>query len=168
MKPHRLTVDSRVLARKVVVLAFLMSLGGCVRIGRPGESPPENVRGGRADVHLHLSMHSALPFFQGEVDGPILARSPDEIWVNQVTTHGLHAAGISLVFAALWPPFALRPGRSAMDETLGQVRRLHDFMDEHSGFAIASSAQDARELVSKGLFAKWACPPLLSMQALNG
>ena len=109
--------------------------------------------GGRADVHVHLVMDAALPHFQGEVDGRILAASPDQFWVNQLTTEGLHRAGIALVIAACWPPFAVRPGRAAMDETLGQATALEAFVRTHPGFALARSAAEARRVMAQGLIA---------------
>jgi membrane dipeptidase len=132
-------------------------LGACVSIGRNAgkaeAGAAEPVTGGRADLHVHLVMHAALPHFQGDVDGPILATSPDQFWVNQLTTDGLRRSGISLVIAACWPPFALRPGRTAMDETLGQAAALAAFLRTHPGFAAARTVDGARRLMARDLIA---------------
>lgn len=138
------------------VTVSAIALGACARIGREGRgeiSGPQPAGGGRADVHVHLVMRSGLRAFQGGVDGPILATSPDQFWVNQLTTEGFQRAGISLVVAACWPPFALRPGRTAMDETLGQARALNEFVRTHAGFGIARSTADARRLIGGRLIA---------------
>lgn len=107
----------------------------------------------RADLHVHLTMSDALPAFRGEVDGPLLARHPDQWLRNQLTTEGLRWADVQLVVAALWPPFALRPARTRLDESLHALEDLKRFARRHPGFAIAHSPDEARGLMARDLIA---------------
>ncbi len=111
-------------------------------------SPPA-----RADLHVHLTMSDALPAFRGEVDGPLLARHPDQWLRNQLTTEGLRAAQVQLVVGTLWPPWALRPARSRFDESLHAVEALRRFTRRHAGFVIAENPEHARRLMARDLIA---------------
>ncbi len=95
-----------------------------------------------ADLHAHFTMKDAArPLFRGEPGDGVLARSPSSRFENQLDEAQLKASGVRLAFAALWPPLALRPGRSALDEALGQVARLQEFVRRRPGFAVVRSAQ---------------------------
>lgn len=140
----------------VTLLVVLGLLGVSCR--HRGETPlpaPEglSLRAG-ADVHAHVSMRSALrPFFQGEPDSGVLATSPSQFLVNPLDSASLRQAGVRLVVAALWPRFDLRPGRSARDEALGQVRALRELVRRRPAFALALDAASARTLMARGRIA---------------
>jgi membrane dipeptidase len=108
---------------------------------------------GRADLHVHLTMADALPFFSGEVDGSTLASHPDQWLRNQVRTAHLDRAGISLVVAALWPPWGFRPGRTRFDEALASAEGLGRFTRTRPGYAVASDSAQARRLIARDLVA---------------
>lgn len=106
---------------------------------------------GRADLHMHVIMREALhPFFQGEPGEGVLAHEPGQRFTNQVEPEDLRRAGVRLVFAALWPPNALRPGRSALGEALHQLERLEDFAHDSPEFVLALSAGTARQELTNG------------------
>lgn len=96
---------------------------------------------------------AAKPLFQGESGSGGLASSADQILVNQVDGPSLRAAGVRLVLGAVWPPFRLRPGRSARGEALNQLEELSRFTRRHPDFALAGSSQEARSALSRGRIA---------------
>ncbi len=103
------------------------------------------------DTHLHLTMaRAAKPVFSGEAGDGVVTTSTRTRLVNQVTLAQLHAAGVRLVFGALWPPFRARPGRSALDEALAQLRGLDDFAAREPGFAVVGAAAEARRALALG------------------
>ncbi len=137
------------------VLSLLVAIAlGCASTPTRVQSvqPAEPLRAG-ADVHVHLTMEDALFAFEGEVNGAALASSPDQTLVNQIRIEHLHRAGIRLIIAALWPWFDLRPGVTSMGETLRQVEALRALSQKYPELAIASSAAEARELISRGRIA---------------
>ncbi|MCU0698649.1 MAG: dipeptidase [Myxococcaceae bacterium] len=106
------------------------------------------------DTHVHLTMaQGARPLFSGEPGSGELTWNPRVRLKNQLEEAHLRSAGIKLVFGALWPPNATRPGRSALDESLDQVDALAEFTRRRPGFRLVDSAQSAREAVSKGFIA---------------
>lgn len=106
---------------------------------------------GGVDTHLHLTMSAAAkPFMKGEPGEGAVTTDPGERLINGVTEAQLHATGVTLVFAGLWPPLRLRPGRTALAEALHQVRELDDFMGRRPGFALATDARDARRILGSG------------------
>src|SRR5690349_22889247 len=109
----------------------------------------------RADVHVHLTMKAqARPIFGGEPgDGRALTSSPSSMFTNSVDPEGLRRAGVRPLVAAVWPPFALRPGRTALDEALHQLRELRAFARRHPDFALVKDAQEAREAIARGRIA---------------
>jgi membrane dipeptidase len=138
-----------------MVWALLLLLAGC---SHRGVTPSLEHRGvplrSGADLHAHLLMRSALaPWFQGEPDSGVLASSPTQAFVNPLDSATLQRAGIRLVVVALWPPFDLRPGRTALDEALGQLRALHEFTRRHPAFGVATDAASARFLMAQGRIA---------------
>lgn len=141
-------------ARALCGAFVLVSVAGCVRLHAKEDvaAPGRPLKGG-ADVHVHLTMRDSLFAFQGESEGPVVATSPDQYLVNQLPKDGLRRAGIRLIVATLWPPFALRPGRSALDEALGSMQALRTFVQKTPGYAIASSAADAERLMQRDLIA---------------
>ena len=109
---------------------------------------------GGVDTHLHLTMSAAAkPFMKGEPGSGPLSTTTTERLINGVSAADLHATGVTFVFAALWPPLRLRPGRSALGEALHQVRELDDFMGRQPAFALASNSKDARRILSTGRIA---------------
>lgn len=142
--------------RGVTLLALLGLLcAGCRHRGETPLPAPEGLSlGAGADLHAHVLMRSSLrPFFQGEPDSGVLATSPSQFLVNPLDSASLRQAGVQLVVAALWPRFDLRPGRSARDEALGQVRALRDFVRRRPAFALAMDAASARTLMARGRIA---------------
>ncbi|MFZ5470509.1 MAG: dipeptidase, partial [Myxococcota bacterium] len=105
-----------------------------------------------ADVHVHLTMKRALPFYSGEPGDGTLAESPHQALVNQVDPASLRRAGARLLFAALWPPPA-RAGRTRLDEALHQARALDAFARRRPDFAIARDARHARAILGRGQIA---------------
>lgn len=119
----------------------------------PTPAPGAALQGG-VDTHLHLTMSAgAKPVFHGEPGDGLVASLPGQRFVNAVTQAQLHATGVSLVFGALWPPFRLRPGRTALAESLHQARELEDFVARRPGFALASDAREARAILATGRIA---------------
>lgn len=97
-------------------------------------------------------MARALPLFQGG-PGPRVAAHPDEWLANQLDPAALRAANVRLVIATVWPPPAMRPGRTAMDETLAQLSALRELPRRDSSFAIVADAASARRAIAGGLIA---------------
>lgn len=133
----------------------MLVLAGCagrpLAVPMPPEVPPPTLA---VDLHLHVSMvQAAKPFFRGESGSGPLARSGSTRLDNQIEESQLHAAGLKLALAAVWPPFELRPGRSALDEAIHQLRELQQFGRRQPGFAIVSSAAQARTAIARGRIA---------------
>jgi len=108
---------------------------------------------GRADLHAHVTMHAALaPLFLGSPESGTLAAAP---WhqANQIDAALLRAAGVHLVLAAVWPPFALR-GRTALGEALHQLHTLRDWAGKHPDFAVVKSAGADREVLERARHAR--------------
>lgn len=106
------------------------------------------------DTHVHLTMaQGAKPLFKGEPGAGVLTWNPRARLQNQVEEAHLRAAGVKLVFGALWPPNALRPGRSALDESLDQVDALEAFTLRRPGFRVVHSASEIRDAVARGFIA---------------
>ncbi|MDP2270142.1 MAG: membrane dipeptidase [Archangium sp.] len=132
---------------------LLLSLTACATTSSV-TVPTTPALSGRADTHLHLTMSAAAkPFMKGEPGSGPLTSTTSERLINGVSAEDLHATGVTLVFGALWPPLRLRPGRSALDEALHQVRELDAFMGRQPAFALASNSQDARRILSTGRIA---------------
>lgn len=137
-------------------LLGLLVLCGCtasrpVFEPRPPATPPLTFG---VDTHVHLTMaQGAKPLFKGEPGSGVLTWSPRARLVNHVDEGHLRAAGIKLVFGALWPPNALRPGRSALEESLDQVDALDAFVLRRPGFKVVHSAAEAREAVAHDFIA---------------
>lgn len=109
------------------------------------------------DTHLHLTMASAAkPIFQGEPGSGIVSTSPRGRWANMVDDQALQSAGVKLVYAALWPPFRGRPGRSAFDEALHQVDEFDDFVLRRPRFSKVLTAAQARKAMARGSIATFA------------
>jgi membrane dipeptidase len=141
-------------ARSVLGFALVL-LGGCVSapvVARGGEVTPPRFA---VDTHVHLTMaQAAAPLFHGEPgDGRPLTQSPRNRLENQVDAATLRAAGVRLVYGALWPPLNARVGQSPLDAALGQVRRLEDFSLRRGDFALVGSASAARAAVARGAIA---------------
>ncbi len=96
---------------------------------------------------------AAKPFMKGEPGKGPLTTTTSERLINGVSAENLHATGVTLVFAGLWPPLRMRPGRSALQEALHQVRELDDFIGRQPAFALASNSHDARRILSTGRIA---------------
>ncbi len=132
-------------------------LTGCATAVLPVTTPqPPQVRAPTlaVDTHLHLSMdRAAKPIFRGEPGRGPLTTNPQNRWVNAIDEAALEAHGVKLVYGAVWPPFAGRPGRTAFDEAVNQVRGLELFTLEHPGFAMVHSAAQARRAIARGAIA---------------
>ena len=103
------------------------------------------------DTHLHLTMASAAhPFFTGWPGRSSAVESTSSILRNQIDPAQLRAAGVGLVFAALWPPPAARPGRSAFDETLREVERLEWLVADQPLFMLVTSAAQVPSVIANG------------------
>lgn len=111
---------------------------------------PEEIREGLVgDLHVHVTMKKGVPFFHGE-PGTVLATNPDAMLVNQVDAETFRLHGVKIVLATVWPPPALRPGRSAMDEALHQLRAVLALPSKAPGFAVALSSEEARRIAATG------------------
>jgi membrane dipeptidase len=132
-------------------------LTGCATAVLPVTTPkPEAVRAPTlaVDTHLHLSMdRAARPLFQGEPGSGVLSTNPGNRWVNAIDEAALREHGVKLVYGAVWPPFAGRPGRTAFDEAINQLRGLDRFTLEHPGFALVRTAAEARRAIARGAIA---------------
>jgi membrane dipeptidase len=82
-----------------------------------------------------------------------MARSPSDLWTNQLSVEALQAAGISLVVAAVWTPPTLRPGRAPLDETFRQLRLLRRQVEQDPRWAFVTSAAQGRKLIAQGRIA---------------
>jgi membrane dipeptidase len=106
------------------------------------------------DTHVHLTMaQGARPLFSGEPGVGVLTWNPRVRLVNQLEEAHLRAAGVKLLFGALWPPNATRPGRSALDESLDQVDALFEFAHRHPGFRVVLTAEEAKDAIARGFIA---------------
>ena len=137
--------------RSVFVLLLLSSACSTLRpVTLPTPAPGAALVGG-VDTHLHLTMSAgAKPVFRGEPGDGVLTADSGQRFVNAVTEAQLHATGVTLVLGALWPPFNLRPGRTALQESLHQAGELDDFVARRPGFALASDAAEARRILAGG------------------
>lgn len=106
------------------------------------------------DTHLHLTMaRAARPVFHGEPGDGRVTMHPRNRFENQVDAPGLRAAGVRLVHGALWPPFNVRPGFSALEEALEQVRQLHRFTSRRGDFVVVGTTKEARAALAHGAIA---------------
>jgi membrane dipeptidase len=122
-------------------------------VTEPRPVPTAALRFG-VDTHVHLTMaQGARPLFSGEPGSGVLAWNPRTRLANQLEASHLRAAGVKLVFGALWPPNATRPGRTALDESLVQVDALFAFAHRRPDFKVVRSAEEARAAVAKGFLA---------------
>lgn len=128
---------------------LVLALASCVAGPKPVTplAPAAPLANG-VDLHEHVIMHEALPFFSGEPGDGALATSPYQQFVNQIDAPTLRRAGVRLVVAALWPPFNLRPGRSARGEALHQLEQLRAFTRRRPDFVLAYDAAQARALLA--------------------
>lgn len=115
-------------------------------------APPPAPKGVvRADLHLHVTMaQAARPLVHGESGDGLLATFGGARLLNQVDDQMLQASGVRLAFAALWPPFEARVGRTALDEALEQLDGLKRFTRRRSGYQLALTAAQARAGLAKG------------------
>jgi membrane dipeptidase len=122
-------------------------------VTEPRPAPAAPLRFG-VDTHVHLTMaQGARPLFSGEPGSGVLTWNPRTRLANQLEASHLRAAGVKLVFGALWPPNATRPGRTALDESLDQVDALFAFALRRPDFKVVRSAEEARAAVAKGFLA---------------
>lgn len=156
MREHaRRDFSTCVRPRLAIVASLILSgLQGCSapasRVRENMSLAPESIRGAMiADVHVHVTMKEAVPFFHG-APGTVLATNPDATLVNQVDAETLKAHSVRVLFATLWPPPAMRPGRSALDEALVQLQALKDLPRTDSGFAVALCAEAALKIAASG------------------
>lgn len=136
------------------LLFLAAALLACCAPARPltlPQPPPQAALALGADAHVHVTMsRQATPFFKGEPgDGPF-SDSPRARLINQLDAPTLKAAGVRVLYAALWPPPRARPGRSSLGETLNQVRQLEAFEARNGAFAVVHTAAEARRAVSVG------------------
>jgi membrane dipeptidase len=93
---------------------------------------------------------AAKPLFTGEPGDGVVTTSTRTRLVNQVTEAQLRASNVGLVYGGLWPPFRLRPRRTALDEALHQLRQLDAFAAREPGFALVGTAAEARAAWARG------------------
>jgi hypothetical protein len=118
-------------------------------VTEPRPAPAAPLRFG-VDTHVHLTMaQGARPLFSGEPGSGVLTWNPRTRLANQLEVSHLRAAGVRLVFGALWPPNATRPGRTALDGMGDEVLRLLDLKSIQW-----RSALDARVTRSSRRFAR--------------
>jgi membrane dipeptidase len=126
---------------------------GCAHPAVTGAREPASPLSFGADLHVHLTMARALPVFMGEPGSGVLATTPEQMLVNQVDLEGLRQTGVRLIFVALWPSMATRPGRSKLGEALHQLAELRRFVARRPDFAIAQSADDLERIAARGRIA---------------
>jgi membrane dipeptidase len=131
--------------------ALLLLLCGCAHLElaspAPATQPPLALG---IDTHLHVTMDQSAPIFFGAPGGRTLTTSPKNFLENQIDARGLRESGVRLALAALWPMFSTRPGASALQLTLEQLRGLHAFTARNAQFVVALSAAEAREKLARG------------------
>jgi membrane dipeptidase len=130
---------------------LLLLLCGCAHLEvaspPPAAQPPLRLG---IDTHLHVTMDQSAPVFFGAPGGRTLATSPRNFLENQIDAAGLRSSGVRLALAALWPMFSTRPGSSALQLTLEQLRGLSAFTERNAHFVVALGAAEAREKLSRG------------------
>jgi microsomal dipeptidase-like Zn-dependent dipeptidase len=145
--------------RAVFSIVAVLSTAACVTTHPLASPTPPQVsplKGG-VDTHLHLTMASAAkPIFQGEPGDAHVSSAPRNRWVNMVDDQALQHSGVNLVYAALWPPFRGRPGRSAFDEALHQIDAFDDFVLRRPRFSKVLTAAQARQAMARGSIAAFA------------
>ncbi len=130
----------------LLTVALAACLPGKARPVTPLAPAPPLANG--VDIHVHVTMKQAIPFFAGEPGSGVLATSPNQMTVNQVDAAALRRAGIRTVVAMLWPPPPLRPTRTRLTEALHQLRQLRAFTHGRPDFGLALDAASARALAS--------------------
>lgn len=120
-----------------------------------------------ADLHVHLTMsHAGGPLIHGEPGDGTLASGSNQRLLNEVEAEHLTAAGVRVLYGAMWPPFRARPGVSTTELSLRQLRLLTDFTMRHPRFAVVDSVAEARRMLAVGRLAVF--PQLEGGEALNG
>ncbi|MCA2981799.1 MAG: membrane dipeptidase [Myxococcaceae bacterium] len=139
--------------RSRLVALLVMGCAAGRPVSEPRPPPAAPLRFG-VDTHVHLTMaQGARPLFTGEPGSGVLTWNPRARLLNQLEATHLDAAGVKLVFGALWPPNATRPGRTALDESLDQVEALFEFARRRPRFRVVLSSDEARTAVAAGFIA---------------
>jgi membrane dipeptidase len=147
---------------------LLATAAGCAKRAATPESRASAARPLRlgVDVHQHLTLAQAVPLYSGEPgQAEFFATEPGHVLVNQIQPEALEAAGVRLVFAALWPPPALRPARDAMGEALDQLEKLRAFTARRPEFSLAMDVTTARAALARGRIV--AIPTLEGAEAIR-
>jgi membrane dipeptidase len=143
-------------AVRLVQALALLTLAGCGATRPLAAAIPPAVASPTVvvDLHLHVAMsRAANPLFKGEPGDGILSWNASERLVNQIDEKQLHAAGLRLALGSVWPPFDVRPGRSALNEAINQLYTLKEFGRRRPGFAVVYSAAQARQAIARGRIA---------------
>lgn len=140
---------------RAALLISSFCLASCA--GRPLAAslpPPQPPPAMAVDLHLHVTMsQAARPLFKGEPGSGALAWSARSRLDNQIDEQQMHAAGLTVALGSVWPPFDLRPGRTALGEAVNQLQQLQRFGERQPGFAIVRSAAQARRALAQGRLA---------------
>ena len=138
--------------RLLLVTALCLS---CATAVRPVTTVPQAIAPPRVavDTHIHPSMNEAAkPVFVG-ASGSTLVDNTNSRLVNQIDVHQMQSAGLRLILASVWPPYELRPGRSALDESLHQIDLLHEFARRHPQTVVIQNTQDIEPTLKLGRIA---------------
>ncbi len=134
-----------------LAVLLLMALG-CARVAYP--RPVESTPTAAADLHVHLTMHAALPLV-GDATLTRPVGAPSDPLAPMFTADGYWNAGVRVLVAALWIPPA-RPGRTSWDELTTQLERLHTFALQHPRFAVVRTVEEARRVIAQERIAVFA------------
>jgi membrane dipeptidase len=139
---------------KPVAATFLLIWSGCARpLADPMPQPQPGLEVG-VDLHLHFTMSQAgKPIFKGEPGSADLAMRGSTQLINQIDEAGLQRSGVRLTLGTVWPPFDVRPGRTALDEAIHQLHAQQEFSLRRPGFAVVHSAAEARVALAHGRIA---------------
>lgn len=146
MRQHgrQLRTAARTFAKAVALAAFLVLLTAATP-ARAGDLPDLGV-----ELHAHLFMKEGLGWlFRGDFDDPIQATSWSDRLSSKANPETLDASGNGVVVISLFAhPIYAADMRQSVRRQLGQARA---FVARHPGWEIATSAQQARELLQRGI-----------------
>ncbi len=140
----------RMASLRVAGLAVCVS--ACASVSRPVTTVPPGVTSPRVavDTHIHPNMvEAAKPIFVGAPGIEVVDNTSSRL-VNQVDFLQMQQSGLRLVLASVWPPYELRPGRTALEEALHQIELLKQFALRHPQVSLVSDYRDIDPLLARG------------------
>jgi membrane dipeptidase len=103
----------------------------------------------RVDLHMHLTMAQALPFYSGELGKGDLTENPNNNWMNQIEFSGLKKAGVKIIVAAIWVPLPTRVESNSMKEAHRQIDRFGQFITRHPELVWVTDASQVASVMAQ-------------------